>query len=147
MKSCLRCVAGVAYCAAGVDDADANCVDPGGTPSGGYHVVQITTPGDLRTCTLPSSITKPGLFTRCSSMTSTPTGTYLSVYVNEWCGGECRGGAVGCLWRCCGWCARGGGRAAGLHMRRTHSVFGERAAAPPPHCVHRRRACSRRAPF
>lgn len=51
----------------------------------GYHVLSITTPNTLKTC-LDNAPTyaKPLLFQQCT-VTST---TYLSVYVDQYCGGE-----------------------------------------------------------
>lgn len=67
MTSCLKCVAGVPYLP--TDNAD--------TPSAGYHVLEVTTDGTLKTgC---NSAQKPALTTTCSMTAGT---TQLSLFVD-----------------------------------------------------------------
>ena len=62
----------------------------------GYQLVSVTTPSTLptATCALDAGLSygNPALFGQC---TLTAGATYLSLYVDQWCGGECAIAAVG----------------------------------------------------
>ena len=112
----MRCVAGIAKCVTNSGDGcDANNND---APSAGYQVLSVTDMGTLKTGTcglaaLSLSYGDHPLFGQCSL--SGPGITYLSVYVDQYCGGErhtrshaaaCCGAAAAVLhtgwlpWRC-----------------------------------------------
>ncbi|KAL4420805.1 hypothetical protein ABPG75_010461 [Micractinium tetrahymenae] len=85
---CLNCVNGVPACVAGYDGGLSAC-NSVATPSEGYHILQISTRGTLRTCaaSFPSlGAAYPPAMTRCD-VTADPAPAYLMAYVTAACQG------------------------------------------------------------
>jgi hypothetical protein len=80
----VKCVAGIARCAAGT-----GCTADGDAASPGYQVLSVASPGELpqATCNLDPSLSfgSPPLFGQCTLAASPPTA--LSIFVDRECAG------------------------------------------------------------